>query len=133
MTSLNQPDYIIPELHNYATLKFVDDINSDRRAREQWSNSSGVKRMTTLSEIVRENKSENARESENEREREGERKIFNFSTLRSCWFEQGFHLGIFTTSVLEESLNWLISKIDMAFNGLFYIIFLLCLQLELWI
>ena len=133
MTSLNQPDYIIPELHNYATLKFVDDINSDRRAREQWSNSSGVKRMTTLSEIVRENKSENARESENEREREGERKIFNFSTLRSCWFEQGFHRGIFTTSVLEESLNWLISKIDMAFNGLFYIIFLLCLQLELWI
>ena len=127
MTSLNQPDYIIPELHNYATLKFVDDINSDRRAREQWSNSSGVKRMTTLSEIVRENKSENARE------REGERKIFNFSTLRSCWFEQGFHWGIFTTSVLEESLNWLISKIDMAFNGLFYIIFLLCLQLELWI
>ena len=133
MTSLNQPDYIIPELHKYATLKFVDDINSDRRAREQWSNSSGVKRMTTLSEIVRENKSENARESENEREREGERKIFNFSTLRSCWFEQGFHRGIFTTSVLEESLNWLISKIDMAFNGLFYIIFLLCLQLELWI
>ena len=73
MTSLNQPDYIIPELHKYATLKFVDDINSDRRAREQWSNSSGVKRMTTLSEIVRENKSENARESENERERERER------------------------------------------------------------
>ena len=29
--------------------------------------------MTTLSEIVRENKSENARESENERERERER------------------------------------------------------------